>query len=77
MWSKVDKITEAKMLKTAIEFTGDHASYGKAMNQVIYKWKNTMKNNLTTICFSSGRETNERDGFGLSLLIFPAGTRGF
>ena len=47
MWSKVDKITEAKMLKTAIEVTGDHASYGKAMNQVIYKWKNTMKNNLT------------------------------
>lgn len=47
MWSKVDKITEVEMLKTAIEFTGDHVSYGKAMNQVIYKWENTMKNNLT------------------------------
>ncbi len=47
MWSKVDKITEAKMFKTAIEFTGNHTIYGKAMSQVIYKWKNTMKNNLT------------------------------
>jgi len=47
MWSKVDKITEVKMLRTAIEFTGDHASYGKAMSEVMYKWKHTMKNNLT------------------------------
>lgn len=49
MWSKVDKITETKMLVKAIEFTGDHVLYGKAMGEVIYKWENTMKNHLTNI----------------------------
>ena len=47
MWSKVDKITESKMLETAIEFTGNHTLYGNAMRDVVYKWNNTMKNHLT------------------------------
>jgi len=47
MWNKVDKSIEEKMLIDAIEFTGNHILYGKAMSEVIYKWSNTMENHLT------------------------------
>lgn len=47
MWSKVDKLTEQKMLKRAIIFTGNHILYGAAMEEVIYRWDNTMKHHLT------------------------------
>ena len=47
MWSKVSKSVEDEMLKSAIEFTSDHILYGNAMNEVIYKWDNTMVNHLT------------------------------
>ena len=47
MWNKVDKKTESIMLETAIEFTGNHVLYGKSMNDVVFKWLNTMENHLT------------------------------
>ena len=47
MWAKVDKKTEARMLQMAIDFTGDHVSYGKAMVEVSDKWKYSMINFLT------------------------------
>ena len=47
MWNKVDNITEQKMLKTAIEFTGNHILYGEQMRKVVYKWSNTIEHHLT------------------------------
>ena len=47
MWNKVDKKTESIMLETAIKFTGNHILYGKSMRNVVFKWFNTMENNLT------------------------------
>lgn len=47
MWRKLTKENEQIYLKKAIEFTGDHLKYGKAMNVVINKWNNTMVNSLT------------------------------
>ena len=47
MWSKVDSKTEKSMLKTAIEFTGNHVIYGEQMRVVAYEWNNTMLNHLT------------------------------
>lgn len=47
MWSRVSKDTEVEMIQTAIEFTGNHIEYGKAMMEVISKWPNTMEHNLT------------------------------
>jgi len=47
MWFRVNKTQEVEMLKKAIEFTGNHVIYGEAMKEVVYLWKNTMKNHLT------------------------------
>ena len=47
MWSKVDKDVESDMLNVAIEFTGDHLRYGKAMRRVINEWKYCVEHNLT------------------------------
>ena len=47
MWAKVDKKTEARMLQFAIDFTGDHVKYGKAMVEVSDKWRYSMINFLT------------------------------
>tara|TARA_R100001244_G_scaffold105959_1_gene78576 strand:+ start:2309 stop:2752 length:444 start_codon:yes stop_codon:yes gene_type:complete len=47
MWNKVNIKDEIKMLDFAIEFTGDHILYGKAMKDVVFKWENTMENHLT------------------------------
>ena len=47
MWNKVNKKTESIMLETAIEFTGNHILYGKSMNDVVFKWNNTIENHLT------------------------------
>jgi hypothetical protein len=47
MWSKVNKNTEQKMLKSAIKFTGNHILYKQAMKQVVFEWENSMINFLT------------------------------
>lgn len=47
MWNKVNKKVEDEMLSKAILFTGNHILYGKAMDDVAFKWKHTMLNNLT------------------------------
>ena len=47
MWSKVDAISEQKMLQIAIGFTSDHVSYGSAMRKVVFAWENSMLNFLT------------------------------
>jgi hypothetical protein len=49
MWNKVDKQTELIMLKKAIIFTGNYVDYEKSMNDVVFKWKNTMLNNLSNL----------------------------
>lgn len=45
MWSteKCDRLQEA------IEFTGDHEKYGKAMGRVINEWKYCVEQNLTNL----------------------------
>jgi len=45
MWSRVDN--ENDIIKSAIQFTGDHKKYGKSMGEVITAWPNTMLNSLT------------------------------
>jgi hypothetical protein len=47
MWFKVDKKTEIELLKKAIDFTSNHILYGNAMNEVVFKWENSMLNFLT------------------------------
>lgn len=47
MWNKVSKATEYIMLEKAVLFTGNHISYGQSMRDVVYKWHNTIENNLT------------------------------
>tara|TARA_R100000808_G_C2153197_1_gene163206 strand:+ start:5646 stop:6038 length:393 start_codon:yes stop_codon:yes gene_type:complete len=47
MWNKVNSNSEIKMLDLAISFTGNHILYGKEMENVVFKWKNTMINHLT------------------------------
>jgi len=49
MWNKVSKEQEPEMLKTAIEFTGDHEKYGQAMKRVINEWPVSCENNLTDL----------------------------
>lgn len=49
MWNKVSSAQEHEMLKLAIEFTGNHILYGKAMKDVVFKWNNTMENHLTNV----------------------------
>jgi len=45
MWGKVDD--RYAYLKKAIEFTGDHIQYGKAMLGVIDAWKYSCEHNLS------------------------------
>lgn len=47
MWSRVSKKEEQRMLPLAVEFTGDHIKYGKAMLRVIREWPYSCENNLT------------------------------
>ena len=47
MWRKIPKNEEAKMIKKAIDFTGDHVKYGDAMLEVSKMWPKTMLNSLT------------------------------
>ena len=47
MWNKVSQDQEDEMLKIAIEFTGDHKLYGKAMLRVIKEWPIACEHNLT------------------------------
>lgn len=47
MWSKVQKDVEKNYLIKAIKFTSDYKKYGKAMQEVVKKWENTMLHNLT------------------------------
>jgi len=47
MWRQVDGDTEARLLKRAIEFTGNNEVYGAAMLKVIFAWPKTMVNSLT------------------------------
>ena len=47
MWRKCEKEEEKEILHCAIEFTGDHERYGKAMLRVIEEWKITCEHNLT------------------------------
>ncbi len=49
MWRRCEKEEEERLLKIAIEFTGDHLRYGEAMKEVVTEWKNTMLNSLTNV----------------------------
>ena len=49
MWRKLPKEQEPEMLQIAIEFTGDHISYGNAMKEVSTAWPQTMLNSLTNL----------------------------
>lgn len=44
MWKKK---SDDVLLQKAIEFTGNHLEYGKAMREVVLKWPSTMLNHLT------------------------------
>jgi hypothetical protein len=48
MWAKGDE----SRLQEAINFTGDHLKYGKAMKEVIEAWPRTMLNSLTNTSFN-------------------------
>jgi len=47
MWKRATKEDKETILPLAIEFTGNHIEYGKAMEQVINKWRYTCENHLT------------------------------
>jgi hypothetical protein len=47
MWRKVPKEQEPMLLKLAIEFTGNHVQYAKAMYEVIKTWKYSCEHFLT------------------------------
>ena len=47
MWRKLESRDEEIFLEKAIEFTGNHNLYGKAMMQVVFAWPQTMINSLT------------------------------
>jgi hypothetical protein len=47
MWRSATKEDVEKLLPVAIEFTGDHIRYGKAMMRVIVSWKYSCEHNLT------------------------------
>lgn len=49
MWRKLPNEEESKMLRIAIEFTGDYIQYGAAMKEVSEAWPNTMLNSLTNL----------------------------
>lgn len=47
MWRNVSGKEIESLLPAAIEFTGDHERYGKAMMSVIMRWKYSCEHNLT------------------------------
>lgn len=47
MWTILTKEEEQEKLQQAIEFTGNHIAYGKAMMKAITMWPNTCLHNLT------------------------------
>lgn len=47
MWGRVDPDEELDMLNQAIDFTGNHIEYGKAMRRVIEEWPITCEHHLT------------------------------
>jgi hypothetical protein len=49
MWRKVRKSEEDSYLAKAIEFTGDHALYGRWMRKVIPAWPIACEHNLTDL----------------------------
>lgn len=67
MWRTVNKEEYAAYLSWAIEFTGDHVSYGNAMGVVIVKWENTMLHNLTN------QSMNKRAFLGHCACCFNSG----
>jgi len=67
MWSKVDAISEQKMLQIAIGFTSDHVSYGFAMREVVFAWENSMLNFLTN------KSINRRAYLGHCAVSFKLG----
>jgi len=67
MWSKVDAISEQKMLQIAIGFTSDHVSYGSAMREVVFAWENSMLNFLTN------KSINRRAYLGHCAVSFKLG----
>lgn len=67
MWSKVPKEKEGSFLSWAVEFTGDHLLYGKAMGAVLKEWPNTMVHNLTN------QSVNRRAFLGHCACCFESG----
>lgn len=67
MWRKVHPHEEAKMLKIAVDFTGDHVRYGSAMKEVVDAWPRTMINSLTN------RSINKRAFLGHCAVCFKLG----
>jgi len=47
MWQEVEKGLEEKLLKSAVEFTGNHCVYGEYMHKVLEKWKYSTEHNLS------------------------------
>jgi hypothetical protein len=67
MWRTVDKEQYSTYLSWAIDFTGDHVKYGKAMGLVIVRWENTMLHNLTN------QSMNKRAFLGHCACCFDSG----
>lgn len=47
MWRKPEN--REQMLREAIEFTGDHVAYGRAMRRVIKEWPISCEHNLSNL----------------------------
>lgn len=47
MWQHATKQDKIQILPLAIEFTGNHIEYGKAMGEVIKKWHYSCEHHLT------------------------------
>ncbi len=47
MWSKAPTTEEARLLRLAIEFTGNAELYGQYMMRVVQEWKYACEHNLT------------------------------
>jgi hypothetical protein len=64
MWRKVPKEQEPHLLKIAIEFTGNHTEYGKAMLEVAKKWRYSCEN------FLSNKSINRKAWLGHAACSF-------
>lgn len=49
MWRRVSGDELERFLQSAIEFTGDHALYGRWMMRVIHEWPYACEHNLTDL----------------------------